>query len=84
MMNTKELKKDNNLLSKKDFLTMVENDPNLNIDEFKKMKIKDLREFFKLTHKIDGQYKNYYGYCFKCLTPLRADYKHHENYCLDC
>ena len=46
--------------------------------------IPDIRQIFKLTHKIDGEYKNYNGHCFKCLPPLRADYTHHDNYCLDC
>ena len=37
MMNTKELKKDKEitLLNKKNFLNMVDNDPDLNIDTFK-------------------------------------------------
>ena len=37
-----------------------------------------------LDYKIDGQYMNYSGHCFKCLTPLRPDYTHNKNYCLDC
>ena len=51
---------------------------------YKKWRVKDLREHFGITHKIDGQYKNMSGYCFKCLTPLRPDYTIFENYCKDC
>ena len=84
-MNIKDLKKtnkieiihykkeDKKLLSKKDFIEVIENNS-----------IADIRELFRLTHKIDGQYMNYSGHCFKCLTPLRADYTHNKNYCLDC
>ena len=64
---------DKKLLTKKDFIEIIENN-----------NIADIRQLFKLTHKIDGEYKNYNGHCFKCLSPLRADYTHHENYCLDC
>ena len=69
------------LLNKKDFLNMVE--PQF-LNEFKKWKIKDLREYFKITHISNGKYKNMSGYCFKCLTPLKPDYIKFENYCLDC
>ena len=33
---------------------------------------------------INGKFKDMRGSCYKCLTPLRADYTHHKNYCLDC
>ena len=67
------MNKDKKLLTKKDFIEVIESN-----------NIEDIRLLFKLTHKIDGEYKNYSGHCFKCLTPLRADYTHHDNYCLDC
>ena len=69
------------LLNKKDFLNMV--DPKF-LNEFKKWKIKELRNHFKITHISNGEYKNMSGYCFKCLTPLKPDYIKFENYCLDC
>ena len=72
------------LIEKTDLLNIVINDPDLNIDNFKKMKVNELRELLKITHKIDGQYKNMSGHCFKCLTPLRPDYIQFENYCKDC
>ena len=40
-------------------------------DEFKKWAVKDLREYFNITHKVDGEYIDARGKCFKCLTPLR-------------
>ena len=74
------------LLTKKDFIQIIDQDPDLykSIEYIKKWKVKDLREFFKLTHEIDGKYKNYYGHCFSCLKPLRPDYTSYENYCADC
>jgi hypothetical protein len=72
------------LIEKTDLLNIVINDPDLNIDNFKKMKVNELRELLKITHKINGQYKNMSGHCFKCLTPLRPDYIQFENYCKDC
>ena len=87
MMNTRELKKtiqNKRLLTKKDFLNIAINDPDLNIDELKKMKVNELRELYKITHSIDGNLRDMRGYCFSCLTPLRPDYTRFENYCLDC
>ena len=85
MMNTNDLEK-NRLLTKKDFIAIIDRDPDLykSIEYIRKWKVKDLREFFKFTHEIKGQYKDMSGHCYRCLTPLRADYTHHENYCLDC
>ena len=86
-MNTSELKKtiqNKRLLTKKDFLNIAINDPDLNIDELKKMKVNELRELYKITHSIDGNLRDMRGYCFSCLTPLKADYTRFENYCLDC
>ena len=85
MMNTSELKKDK-LLNKKDLLDVVINDPDLDIDNFKKMKVNELRDHFKITHIIDGKFKDMRGYCFSCITPLRADYTSSKsnNYCIDC
>ena len=87
MMNTNELKKtiqNKRLLTKKDFLNIAINDPDLNIDELKKMKVNELRELYKITHSIDGKFRDMRGYCFSCLTPLKPDYTRFENYCLDC
>jgi len=83
MTNTKDLEK-NRLLSKKDLLLIVENDPNLNIEEFKKMKVDELRDNLKITHLINGKYKNMSGLCYTCFSPLRPDYTAHKNYCIDC
>jgi len=86
MMNTNELNeiKQNKVISKKELLEIANKDPDCNIDELKKMKVSELRELFKITHVIDGKYKNYTGHCFSCLRPLRPDYTRFENYCLDC
>ena len=86
MMNTSALKKITpnkkiTLLKKADFLSMV--DPKF-LNEFKKWKIKELRDHLKMTHIIDGKFKDMRGYCFSCLRPLRPDYTRFENYCLDC
>ena len=85
MMNTSELKKDK-LLNKKDLLDVVINDPDLDIDNFKKMKVNELRDHFKMTHIIDGKFRDMRGYCFSCITPLKADYTSSKsnNYCIDC
>ena len=74
------------LLNKKDFLKIASRDPDLNIDNLKKMKVNELRKLFKLTHSIDGNFKDMRGNCFSCLTSLRHDYtsKFDKNYCLDC
>ena len=72
------------LIEKTDLLNIVINDPDLNINNFKKMKVNELRELLKITHKIDGQYKNMSGHCFKCLTTLQPDYTKFKNYCIDC
>ena len=69
------------LLEKEDLLKMVE--PH-HLNEFKKWKVKDLRDHFGITHKINNENRNMKGYCFDCLTPLKPDYTHHENYCRDC
>ena len=84
-MSTNELKKDK-LLNKKDLLNVVINDPDLDIDNFKKMKVNELRDYFKMTHLIDGKFRDMRGYCFSCITPLRADYTSSKsnNYCADC
>ena len=86
MMNSSALKeitpnKKITLLKKADFLSMV--DPKF-LNEFKKWKIKELRDHFKITHIIDGKFKDMRGHCFSCLRPLRPDYTRFENYCLDC
>ena len=81
---SKEIKQNKRLLTKKDFLNIAINDPDLNIDELKKMKVNELRELYKITHLIDGNLRDMRGYCFSCLTPLKPDYTRFENYCLDC
>ena len=80
MMNTNELKKDKKitLLKKADFLSFK--------PELKHLKVNELRDHFKITHIIDGKLKDMRGYCFSCITPLRADYTSSKsnNYCADC
>ena len=80
MMNTEKLEK-NRLLTKKDFESFFEDYRQFEID---KTSIYKLRSTFGVTHLIDGKYKDMRGNCFKCLTPLRADYTKHKNYCMDC
>ena len=88
MMNTNELKKDKirskrtiikkiTLLKKADFLKLK--------PELKHLKVNELREHFKTTHIIDGKLRDMRGYCFSCITPLRADYTSSKsnNYCAD-
>ena len=89
MMNTSVLKKtiqNKRLLTKKDLLKIAVNDPDLNSDELKQMKVDELRNHFKMTHIIDGKFKDMRGHCFGCLTSLRHDYTSNinKNYCLDC
>jgi hypothetical protein len=85
MMNTSELKKDKKitLLKKADFLDMADLKF---LNEFKKWKVNELRDYFKMTHLIDGKFRDMRGYCFSCITPLRADYTSSKsnNYCADC
>ena len=80
MMNTNELKKDKKitLLKKADFLSFK--------PELKHLKVDELRDHFKTTHIIDGKLRDMRGYCFSCITPLRADYTSSKsnNYCADC
>jgi len=93
-MNTSALKKTiqnkTELITKKELLKIAVNDPDLNIDELKKMKVNELRKLLKITHKITADteihYVNNLGFCFSCITPLRADYTSSKsnNYCMDC
>ena len=77
LLRLKEKKQD-----KKDFIEkIIEPD---NKKDLSKMKISELRELYKMTHIIDGNLRDMRGYCFSCLTPLKADYTRFENYCLDC
>ena len=72
-MNTSALKK-----------TIQNNYKRYSKKDLSKMKISELRELYKMTHIIDGNLRDMRGYCFSCLTPLKADYTRFENYCLDC
>ena len=89
-MNSNDLKKTSKteLITKKELLNIIVNDPDLNMDTFKKMKVSELRELLKITHKIttdnEIHYVNNFGHCFRCFTPLKADYTKYENYCQDC
>ena len=83
MMNTNELKKTIQnkkiiLLKKADFINLK--------PELKHLKVDELRDHFKTTHIIDGKFRDMRGYCFSCITPLRADYTSSKsnNYCADC
>jgi len=94
MMNSSALKKTiqnkTELVTKKELLSLIVNDSDLNIDNFKKMKVSELREILKITHKITADneihYVNNFGFCFSCFKPLKADYtsNFNKNYCLDC
>ena len=83
MMSTNDLEKNKiTLLKKADFLDL---NKNLSFkDQLKNMKVDELRDYFKITHIVNGKFKDMRGSCYKCLTPLRADYTHHKNYCMDC
>ena len=86
-MSTNELKKttqNKRLLTKKDFIEKII-EPH-NKKDLSKMKISELRELYKITHSIDGNFRDMRGYCFDCLTPLKPDYTSNlnKNYCLDC
>ena len=70
------------LLKKDDFLNLNKNLAFKN--QLKNMKIEELRDYFKITHIVNGKFKDMRGNCFKCLTPLRPDYTQFKNYCLDC
>ena len=75
--------------TKKNFLIMVENDPDLNAVEFKKMKINELRDFFAFTHKDNenGREIDARGYkCLNCLDVLRPDFRSNidPNFCDNC
>ena len=88
-MNTSVLKKtiqNKRLLTKKDLLKIAVNDPDLNPDELKQMKVDELRNHFKITHEINGNLRDMRGHCFGCLTSLRHDFtsKLNNNYCMDC
>ena len=91
-MNIEDLKKTSKieLITKKELLNIIINDPDLNIDNFKKKKVLELRELLKITHKITTDnkinYVNNYGHCFSCLMSLRHDYTSNlnKNYCQDC
>ncbi len=76
------------LITKKELLNIVIKDPDLHIDTFKKMKVSELRQILKITHKITSDneihYINNFGFCFNCFTTLKPDYTKYENYCLDC
>ena len=93
------------LLTKKDFLELSENMYkmlknkdyhiteiliNTHTEALKQMKVNELRELLKITHKITADneihYVNNFGFCFSCLKPLKADYtsNFNKNYCLDC
>ncbi len=83
MMNSSALKKTTpnkkiTLLKKADFLSLK--------PELKHLKVAELRDHFKITHIIDGKFKDMRGHCFSCLRPLKADYtsNFNKNYCLDC
>ena len=81
------------LITKKELLEIAVNDPDLNIDDLniyklKQMKVSELREILKITHKItcdsEIHYVNNFGHCFNCFKLLRPDYIKYKNYCLDC
>jgi len=83
MMSTNELKKtiqnkEITLLKKADFLSLK--------PELKHLKVNELRDHFKITHIVDGKFKDMRGHCFSCLASLRHDYTSNlnKNYCLDC
>jgi hypothetical protein len=83
MMSTSELKKtiqnkEITLLKKADFLSLK--------PELKHLKVTELRDHFKITHIVDGKFKDMRGHCFGCLASLRHDYTSNlnKNYCLDC
>ena len=71
--------------TKKDFLQIVENDRDLNLKQFKKMKLSELQNFFNFTHKDEKQGKeldvrNLVGInCLGCGEMLTPDYRNPKN-----
>ena len=57
--------RENRLLNKTDLLKMVEPQ---HLQDFEKWKVKDLRNYFGITHKINGKYKN------KLITDIPESY----------
>jgi hypothetical protein len=81
------------LITKKELLEIAVNDPDSNIDDLniyklKQMKVSELREILKITHKITSDkeihYVNNFGHCFNCFKLLKPDYIKYKNYCRDC
>ena len=82
----KDLKK----FKKDDFINMVKNDRDLNLEEFKKLRIKDLRHYFNFTHiniKSGKKLKAIEGVnCLDCFAEMKND-EHssiNKNYCISC
>ena len=82
----KDLKK----FKKDDFIDMVKNDRDLNLEEFKKLRIKDLRHYFNFTHiniKSGKKLKAIEGVnCLDCFAEMKNDYRSKKDtrYCKDC
>jgi hypothetical protein len=78
-------------LNKKEILQFVEEQFNSEfVEKFKKYKLDDLRQEFKLTHIDVNTGKIFYAqpgvYCLGCADMLRNDYRSplNSNYCGDC
>jgi hypothetical protein len=78
-------------LNKKEILQIVEDEFNSEfVEKFKKHKLNDLRQEFKITHVDINTGKIFYAqpgvYCLSCACLLKADYVNpfNNNYCGDC
>ena len=82
--------KDIKKLKKEDFINMAKNDRDLSLEEFKKLKLNDLRKLFNFTHintKTNIYCKAIEGVnCMDCFSIMRND-EHssiNKNYCREC
>ena len=78
-------------LNKKEILQFVEKQLNSEfVEKFKKHKLNDLRQEFKITHIDINTGKIFYAqpgvYCLNCADTLRNDYLNpfNSNYCGGC
>jgi hypothetical protein len=78
-------------LNKKEILQFVEEQFNPEfVEKFKKHKLNDLRQEFKITHIDVNTGKIFYAqpgvYCLNCADMLRNDYRSpfNSNYCGNC
>ncbi len=82
--------KDIKKLEKEDFINMAKNDRDLSLEEFKKLKLNDLRKLFNFTHiniETGKKIRAIEGVnCMDCFAEMKND-EHssiNKNYCREC